>query len=270
MNLKDYYQILEIPSDASEDEIKKAYRRMAFKCHPDRNPGDPHAEARFKEISEAYGVLIDPIKRSHYDQWQKTDSRGTGEGFRYSQEEIFQDLFRDPRFNQIFQDLFREFERNGLRFDQHFFDRVFSGGGGIFFGGIFIFGPFGSARMRIPKTPKEKVGKISHDTGPDKGLLRRLGEKISGYLSGEKGNLTRGIENATSHSQDLSYRLTVNHEEAKRGTWVQVGIDHGDGRKMLRVKIPRGTRSGTRLRIKGKGIRQGDMSGDLYLIINIV
>ncbi len=59
---KDYYQILDISRNASDEEIKKAYRRLALKCHPDRNPDDSYAEEKFKEISEAYGVLIDPEK----------------------------------------------------------------------------------------------------------------------------------------------------------------------------------------------------------------
>ena len=60
--MKDYYKILELPKDGSEEQIRKAYRRLALRYHPDRNPGDPGAEERFKEIAEAYGVLIDPEK----------------------------------------------------------------------------------------------------------------------------------------------------------------------------------------------------------------
>ncbi len=67
--MKDYYKLLEVDRDASDEQIRKSYRRLALKYHPDRNPGDPKAEEHFKEIAEAYGVLIDPLKRSEYDQW---------------------------------------------------------------------------------------------------------------------------------------------------------------------------------------------------------
>jgi len=66
---KDYYQILGLNRNASEDEIKRAYRKLALKYHPDHNPGDPKSEERFKEIGEAHAVLSDPEKRKEYDQF---------------------------------------------------------------------------------------------------------------------------------------------------------------------------------------------------------
>ncbi|MGB7033153.1 MAG: DnaJ domain-containing protein, partial [Syntrophobacteria bacterium] len=89
--MKDYYKILEVDQDASEEQIRKGYRRLAFKYHPDRNPGDLSAEERFKEIAEAYGVLTDPVKRNEYDKWLRAgpQERVAGQGFPYSQEEIF-------------------------------------------------------------------------------------------------------------------------------------------------------------------------------------
>lgn len=114
MAKKNYYQVLGVPRTASPEEIKKAYRKLAVKFHPDRNPGDAKAEERFKEISEAYDVLKDPKKREIYDQFGAT-SAGQGGfaggpfgGFRggragsYQSSENFQDLFGD-----IFEDLFR-------------------------------------------------------------------------------------------------------------------------------------------------------------------
>ena len=83
MNRKDYYLLLGINEKASDEEIKKAYRRLALKYHPDRNPGDASAEERFKEISEAYGVLIDKEKRIQYDRLRSDGrkERSTGKGF---------------------------------------------------------------------------------------------------------------------------------------------------------------------------------------------
>jgi DnaJ-class molecular chaperone len=149
--MKDYYKILELNKDASDEQIRKAYPKLALRYHPDHNPGDSSAEERFKQIAEAYGVLIDPAKRSRYDQWLRAGARerAAGGGFHYSQEQVFQDLFRDPRFSGVFQDLFTEFQRAGFRFDQRFFDQVFFGGRGMIFGGIFVWGPSGPSRMRV-------------------------------------------------------------------------------------------------------------------------
>ena len=134
-NMKNYYQILGIEPKATEDDIRRAYRRMALQYHPDRNPGDPKSEDRFKEVNEAYGVLIDQDKRRDFDLWRdrseniRTANQGAytyarNETFKYTQEEIFRDLFRDRRNTGVFRDLFREFEKAGFRFDKRFLDHV--------------------------------------------------------------------------------------------------------------------------------------------------
>src|SRR5512145_501351 len=112
---KDYYQALGLQTAASPDEIKKAFRKLAVKYHPDKNPGDAAAEERFKEINEAYAVLSDPQKKAQYDQFGST-------GFheRFSQEDIFRgfdagDIFRDAGLgDDIFSQIFGgEFQRSG-------------------------------------------------------------------------------------------------------------------------------------------------------------
>jgi len=270
--MKDYYELLELDRDASQEQIRKSYRRLALKYHPDRNPGDPKAEENFKKIAEAYGVLIDPVKRSEYDQWLRTGAqeRVAGGGFRYSQEEIFQDLFKDPTFSRVFQDLFREFEKAGFRFDQSFFDQIFFGGRGVFFGGIFLWGPFGFRRMKIGR-PQQRPKVVRPETSQIQpfGLLKRLGKKIGNFLLGSQKALPAGRQNATLGPQDLTYNLTLPTEEAERGTWVTIAIDRGQGQEKLKVRVPPGTRSGTRLRLKGKGKRRGNGSGDLYLTVNL-
>ncbi len=103
---KDYYNILGVKKDASQEEIKRTYRRLARKCHPDVNPGDKTAEQKFKDINEAYEILGDPKKRADYDQFGKTPFGAGGfEGFRTRDfgsqfggfEDIFSDFFGGPR-----------------------------------------------------------------------------------------------------------------------------------------------------------------------------
>ncbi len=111
---KDYYAVLGVAKGASPDEIKKAYRKLAIKYHPDKNPGDKPSEEKFKELTEAYAVLSDTDKRKQYDQFGET-------GFhqRYSQEDIFRN------FNGS--DIFREFGFGG---GEDIFAHLFGGGRG--------------------------------------------------------------------------------------------------------------------------------------------
>ncbi len=100
MSKKDYYEILGISKSASGEEIKKAYRKLAFEHHPDRNPEDPHAEQKFKEASEAYEVLGDPEKRSNYDRFGHAGVNGQ----HYQEYNSAQDIF--DTFSDIFGDVF--------------------------------------------------------------------------------------------------------------------------------------------------------------------
>src|SRR4030066_62833 len=100
MENRDYYKILGVTGSANEEEIKKAYRKVAMQYHPDRNPGDKESEEKFKTASEAYEVLRDPEKRQIYDQYGIEGLKGTGfTGFRG-----FEDIF--STFGDIFEDFF--------------------------------------------------------------------------------------------------------------------------------------------------------------------
>ena len=271
--MKDYYQILGIEPGATEEQIRKAYRRLALQHHPDRNPGDPGAEERFKEIAEAYGVLVDPDKRGQYDQWRHGARLREGaatEGFPFSREDVFYDLFGDPRSTQVFQELFREFERAGFRFDQRFFDHVFFGGRGARFSGVFFWGPVGHTRVRVerPRYQERPESGTAPQFQPVE-VLKRLGRKISHFLWGAGKALLGGPPRSALRPEDLSYSLTVPSEQARGGSWVQIAVDRGRGRETLRVKIPAATRSGTRLRLKGRGRLGGGHRGDLYLTIHL-
>jgi len=111
MQQKDYYQILGLDRDASEDEMKKAYRKLALRYHPDHHPDDPKSEEKFKEVSEAYAVLSDPKKKKEYDWFGYARFRG-----RYTSEDIFG--------NFDFEKFFKEF---GVGFETHSFHGFFCG-----------------------------------------------------------------------------------------------------------------------------------------------
>jgi DnaJ-class molecular chaperone len=139
---KDYYQILGVPRNASDEEIKKAYRRLAMQYHPDRNPGkEKWANDKFKEINEAYGVLGDPQKRRQYDQFGTVGNIG--------------DIFGSPFTRTTFQDTMKDFGGAGLGFD--FLDDIF----GDFLRGrgtSFSFGNFGRrGGRRFQVWPGEEI-----------------------------------------------------------------------------------------------------------------
>ena len=94
MAKRDYYKVLDVARNATEADIKKSYRRLAMKYHPDRNPGDREAEEHFKEISQAYDILIDPEKRAAYDRYGYAAFQGAGAGPGAGFHDPF-DLFRE-------------------------------------------------------------------------------------------------------------------------------------------------------------------------------
>ena len=104
-NKRDYYEVLGVAKTASQEEIKKAYRKLAVQNHPDKNPGDKAAEERFKEATEAYEVLGDEKKRAAYDQYGFAGVDGQNQGYSRAYQD-FSDLFSGGGFSSIFEDLF--------------------------------------------------------------------------------------------------------------------------------------------------------------------
>ena len=275
MDFKDYYATLGVSKSASDAEIKRAYRKLARQHHPDVNKSDPAAEKRFKEISEAYAVLIDPAKRREYDEVSRAGATGA---FRHSQEDLLRDLFADPRASGIFEDLAREFERMGMRVDGRTFRQTLFGGRAVVVGGVLVISPFAilPPLFRIARTALRGV----HAAGPAAGretrplpaqgrglfaTLARAGRSLFAR-SGVVASIPAG-----DAPEDVTLPLRLTSREAEVGGVRAVTLDWARGREDVRVTIPPGIRPGTRLRLHGKGRSRGDgPRGDAYLVIEIV
>ena len=279
-NGKDYYAILGVSEQATDEELRRAYRRLALTHHPDKNPGDPKAGERFKEISESYAVLMDQGKRRQYDAFRQSQpgSGAAAGGFRYSQEEIFRDLFSNPDLSSIFQEMNHEFARAGIRFDDAFVRQVFFGSRGFVFGGVFIGAPIGVLRRR--------ASRMAVNPGRGRSAVDRtqsqeaLGESQSqgGWAAIGRGlkaglDLVRrifGTPDSADGDPNLRYHLTITAQEAASGAQKRVTFMRADQLEELMVTIPPGIRSGTRLRLKGKGLEGRDGTrGDLYLRVTV-
>jgi curved DNA-binding protein len=285
MSDKDYYGILGVAKSASADEIKKAYRKLAMKYHPDHTKGDKAAEDRFKEISEAYAVLSDKEKRKQYDTFGSSDFRQ-----RYSQE----DIFKGFDFSSIFEDLgfggafsFGGAKGGGTRFS-------FGGGGPSGFGG----------RRRAPQAAKgadlvyempltlrevaegaTKTVQFTHEgkaenlsvkipAGMTHGKKIRLaGKGQPSPLGGKSGDLfiqAKVLPDPTFavDGNDLTVVREIRLSEALLGGSVTVPTLDG---KELSLKVPPGTRHKTRMRLAGRGLprMKGEDRGDLYVTIQV-
>lgn len=273
--MKDYYQILGVPENASQEEIKKAFRKLAFKHHPDTNPGnEKQAEERFKEINEAYGVLGDSYKRQQYDFARKGQFAGAGYntgygGFQYSQQDIFRDTFANQA---MFDELSRMFAQAGLRFDQDFLNRVFFQGSGFVFQ---FFATPGGARQRAYRsgggTTYQAQSPYTSVTTYKPGLIERLLSKVAVKIGRYALRKLFGIgyEPLPKRNLDQHIELEISPAQAAAGGEKQVTCKRDNEKKKLMVKIPAGIKTGTKIRLKGMGLTEGKKSGDLYLHIRV-
>ncbi|HET7341920.1 MAG TPA: DnaJ domain-containing protein [Methylomirabilota bacterium] len=235
----DYYAALGVTPAASEDEIRRTFRRLALQWHPDRNPGDPRAEERFKEISEAYAVLMDPAKRR---AWEAARRGGAPGGFGPSREDVFRDLFNDPRASAIFEDLARELSRLGLRVERSDFERTLFGGRVVVTGNVFVVSPW-----RV-------LGRVARTA------LGALGRRLLGLP----------VRSQEATRSDVTFPLRLTAAEADRGGRKRVTLHRADGDDEVLVTIPPGVRAGTRLRLRGKGRARGSgPRGDAYLVVEV-
>ena len=268
--MKDYYRILGVPQNADESEIKKAYRTLALRYHPDRNPGDRQAEERFKNIAEAYGVLMDQEKRRAFDlsSGSGASSRGQG-GFSYRPEDIYRDVFHNPRDSEFLNELRKEFERQGFRFDEKYIRNLFFSGTGFFFGGIFVGGPFRFRRFDDDRATfsSQSTADALRSAGRPKGLVGKVISKI-GELLADRPPATAPTR--ATGGDDIRYTLHLSPEDAARGKSVLLSYPLNGEIQRLSVTVPPGVTAGTKLRVRSRGNRRVDgTSGDLFLEVRI-
>lgn len=247
MAQRDYYEVLELPRNASPDQIKSAYRKLAKKYHPDRNRGDKSAESRFKEIHEAYEVLHDPAKRRAYDQFGHAGAHagagpaGGAGGWR-------------PGHGA-----------GGYR----------SGPGGQ---RVYTWGSQGGpGETEIPIENLEDLFSIfggaagAEPSGgnPFEDFIGRVGRRGAGHRRGRPAGTTAEPPAA---GRDAEHEVTLSFDEAIRGTQMELRISRdGASAETVSVKIPPGVRDGQRIRVRGKGqpAPAGGQAGDLYIICRI-
>lgn len=288
---KDFYKVLGVAKDAEPAAIKKAYRKLARKYHPDKNPGDKQAEARFKDIGEAYGVLSDPKQRQQYDAIRQmagggprfsAGPAGSGGGF----QDLFSGMFGGEGENV-------RFETSGGNIDDIL--RMFGGGGGHrarqgagSFGGFGGFNaPTQGADLNATTTLSFRdaaagttvtlqIGGRNVTTRIPAGVkdgqkIRLRGKGHPGENGGAPGDMVIQVH-VTPHpvftmdGKNLRMDLPVTFAEAALGATVAVPTLSGDE---VRVKIPAGTPSGRVLRVKGRGVQTKGKSGDLLLTIQV-
>lgn len=232
MDYKDYYKILGVDKKANAKEIKQIYRKLARQYHPDVNPGNKQAEAKFKEINEAYEVLGDEEKRKkydelganwkHYEQWQRSGGEAGGRPFDWSQ-----------------------------------------------YG--FGTGPGGGGRYQARTVTEEELKDLFGDSGPFSSFFYTF------FGGGEEPDLgsRRHFRTGARHrrGQDLEQPIEISLEEAFSGTNRILQMQDASGKvRRLEAKIPAGVQDGSRVRLAGQGGSGagGGLSGDLYLVVNIL
>ncbi|MDF1578951.1 MAG: DnaJ C-terminal domain-containing protein [Desulfobulbales bacterium] len=286
----DYYEILGVDRNADQAAIKKAYRKLALKYHPDKTKGDKASEEKFKEISEAYAVLSDPQKRKQYDTYGS-------EGFqqRYSQE----DIFRDFDLGDIFKEFGINFGGGGrttFRSTGGGFDQFFQQGGGAPFGdsrqGATMQRPKGEdlllelsvtlnevlhgaqKTISLRRTGKPEKVSIKIPAGIDSGKKLRISGKGSpSPMGGQSGDLYLQIKvlphpTFRRDGDDLIVDRKIKLTDAILGNEIEVPSLDGQS---LKVKVAPGTQPNAKLRLKGKGLPAGPKGprGNLYVRINV-
>lgn len=292
MEYKDYYEILGLKKEASQDEIKRAYRSLARKYHPDVSKEDA-AESKFKEIGEACEVLKDPEKREAYDQLGKNWQGGQGgfqpppdweQNFDFGGGGYTQGSAQD--YSSFFEDLFGGGRaKNGSYTSTGGAGRGFQAKGDNVRAKIMIDledslnGSQQSVKIATPEVNaqgqivnKEKTLSIKIPKGIKEGQSIRLSKQGGpGYGGGEAGDLLIEVGFNTHplysiNEKDISLNVPVAPWEATLGAKIQVPTPDG---KKVDMKIPADSQQGRRLRLKGKGL-PGKDAGDFYVVLQVM
>jgi molecular chaperone DnaJ len=265
MSKRDYYEVLGVAKGASEAEIKKAYRQMALKFHPDKNPGDKAAEDKFKEAAEAYEVLSNPEKKSRYDQFGHNGVGGAA-GFGGGQSMNMEDIF--SQFGDIF--------GGGNPFES-----FFGGGGGGGRGGRRTVNRGTNLRIKVKLTLEEiakgaekkiKVNKqISCQTCGGSGAQAGAGAFSTCNMCKGSGQIRRVTNSFLGQMQTITTCPTCNGEgqtitnkcKACTGSGLQ------QGEEIISINIPPGVAEGMQLTVSGKGnaAERGGIPGDLLIVV---
>lgn len=279
---KDFYKILGVSDNASEADIKKAYRELAKKHHPDKHPNDTRNEERFKEISEAYNVLSNKEKRKQYDQLRKFGAGGFGGGANPNVNfHDFSSMFggrqgqktSGPDLGDLFSELF-----GGA-------GRGFSGRGGFRQSRVpgqdiktEITIPFdlavrgGKHMIMVNRTGSSRRLSINIPAGTEDNKVMRLsGQGEPSPNGGPKGNLYITIHVADHpvfkrNGLDLESKVTINVVQAILGSKVRVNTFDGN---TVELKVPAGSKSGKKLRLKGMGVKLDGKVGDQIVELEI-
>ncbi|KJJ85587.1 molecular chaperone DnaJ [Candidatus Omnitrophus magneticus] len=252
---KDYYSLLEVSNDANQEEIKKAYRKLAVKYHPDKNPGDKQAEDTFKEISQAYEVLSNPEKRRLYDQYGESAFQGgSGAGF-HDPFDIFREVFTSSGFGNAFSDLFGFSSQGGNRqYRGHDLEYALT---------LEFLEAVKGVSKKI-KIPREEDCDVCYGSGAKPGTKPVKCSRCHGTGSINQSAGFFSIAHTCNACSGTGKMITEHCKEC-----------HGKGRKRVNrdidVDIPAGVDSGTRIRLRGQGEQgvNGGPSGDLYIAISV-
>ncbi len=260
MEKRDYYEVLGVQKDASAEDIKKAYRQLALKYHPDRNPGDKNAEEKFKEAAEAYEVLSDPQKRSRYDQFGHAGMSGNG----------FSD-FGGMNMQDIFSHMGSIFEDLGIG--------GFSGFGGGFGGGRNRVQKGSNIRIKVKMTLEDIAKGVEKNIKVQKNIVcnecHGTGAKSADAIKTCPTCHGRGI--VTRVQQSIFGQMQMQSECPNcHGTGKIItdkcshcgGNGVVKGEDIINVKIPAGVSDGMQLSIRGKGNAiGGGEPGDLLVLV---
>jgi curved DNA-binding protein len=295
---KDYYEILGVPRTASADELKKSFRKLAREHHPDVAKDKKRAEEKFKEINEAYEVLSDPAKRNKYDQLGANWKSGADfrpppgwEGFpgghafrgRGAGGDEFETRFGGTGFSDFFEQLFGSRMRGGaggFGRTAGFEDEEFAERGRDIEGDIMVTleeamrGSVRSVNVRRPagRSVKTETYQVRIPPGVTEGQkLRVAGRGEAGSSGGEAGDLYLRVRLAKHpdfevEDHNLIYEAELAPWEAELGA--EISVPALDGR--VNIKIPAGTQSGQKLRVRGRGLpARGGARGDLFVVTKI-